>query len=352
MHIDVSTIVFIAGVVVLSTTLMLRTRLRYQREAKRAAERRAAALAAKEAERKRQAALAEPSKVKLASGSHAALDRVSLGPPHDPAFAAGITPRSIAKWETEIHQIGRQMIGQLDSKSVVLQTLTREANRAANRLEILVDHLETLLKNSVAAQKPVTVPEDAAEHSNRIPREAATQTVEAFADVLEESESEPEQFQEPAKEPIPPLTVVKAETAPDPIPMVSLSPGPHRMTDRPKGMEFSAVPPPPIPSAARQPGLAVASLFDNSLVPLTNEPVPSLGSSVPAYQTPLIEQSAQPRSVSESLPDTRFISEAALPLDKRRQVAMLTDYGYTPKQIAQDLNLTVGEVELMINLRN
>ena len=356
MHIDVSTAIFIAGVAILSTTLILSTRLRYQREAKRAAERRAAAQAAKETERKRQAALAEPSKVRLASGNHTAPDRIALGTPHDPTFSAGVTPRSIAKWETEIHQIGRQMIGQLDSKSVVLQTLTREANRTANRLEILIDHLETLLKNVATSQKPTM--SDGAEQSYRIPREAVTQTVEAFTDVLKELENEIDQFHEPVEEPIPSVTVLKAEdlvvptnTEKPSTPAVStptvstLSHATHRITVQPGAMEFSTVSSFPIPSplaSDRQPGLSVTSLFDDNLVKRHEEPEwPLHHPSVPVYQTPLIEQSALPKLISE-----------AAPFDKRRQVAMLTDYGYTPKQIAQDLDLTVGEVELMLSLRN
>ena len=350
MPIDVSTAIFIAGVAILSTTLILSTRLRYQREAKRAAERRAAAQAAKEVERKRQSVFAEPSKVKLASGSHVAPDRIPLGSPHDSTFTAGVTPRSIAKWETEIHQIGRQMIGQLDSKSVVLQALTREANRAANRLEILIDHLETLLKNSTTSQTPATA-SDSVEPSNWTPRESATQTTEASANVPEELENETDQIHEPVEQPSPLLAVLKAETMADAPPpnVTTLSRKTHRITVQPKETEFSAaslsasLPSSflPQPSVARQPGLPMTSLFEDNLMGRHDEPESMLDrSSIPAYQTPLIEQSAP------------AISEVAAPYDKRRQVAMLSDYGYTPKQIAQDLDLTVGEVELMISLRN
>ena len=358
-------VMFLAGIVILSGTLILRTWFRYRQEAKRAIERRAAARAAREAERKRQAMLAEPPKIKLASGSHTAPDRVPLGSPHDPAFAAGVTPRSIAKWETEIHQIGRQMIGQLDSKSIVLQTLTREANRAANRLEILIDHLETLLKDSIASTKSTTAASDSSEHSNLIPREAATQAVEVFADVLDELEGERDQFPEPVAEPAPSLIVLRAETPadlPSSPPTVSSVPQPnvttlsqktHRITVQPAEAEFSAVPAPAPSAVPRQPGLSLASLFDDSLVKQHDEPESMLGRpSIPVYQTPLIEQPVQPKQGSEPSSANRFVSEAAAPFDKRRQVEMLADYGYTPKQIAQDLDLTVGEVELMISLRN
>jgi len=359
---NLSSIFLIAGIAVLSATMVWNILIRRQRATKRAADRRAAVQAARETERKRQAAFAEPSKVKLATGAHAIPERIPLGEPHDITFTAAVSPRSVAKWETEIHQVGRQMIGQLDSKSVVLQTLTREANRAANRLEILIDHLETLLKNTVPSPKP-SEPDDPppAEPPNLISHQAATAT--AFADVLDELENELDRFDDSDEESNPQATVLKVvpmvpESVPETPPTVSIagistfSHGTHRISVQPKGMEFSVVSapsPPPSPPIGRKP---FTSLFDDSLVTPPTDTVTTLGlSSIPAYQTPLIEQSATLKPVSEPLRD-RFVSELGTPSDKRRQVEMLTDYGYSPKQIAEDLNITVGEVELMINLRN
>ena len=311
---------FLAAIVILTLSLIRHYHQRRKQEAKRAADRRAAALVAREAERKRLEMLGETPKVKLASGSRAMPDRVPLQEPFDMTFAGGAHPRNIAKWEAEIHQIGRQMIGQLDSKSVVLQTLTREANRAANRLEILIDHLESLLKSTDALQKPVF----AMGQPNIIPREEAATAVEAFTDVLNELESELDQLCEPVEQS---MSVLKAET----------------MVAETADVPATSV---PTPTDVRQPGLALSSLFDDNLVPMRNETTIKLAA-VPSHQTSLIEQSIRPQTTMD-----RFMSDATAKLDTRSQVEMLDNYGYTPKQIAEDLNLTVEEVQLIISLKN
>ena len=323
---NLQNILLLAGVAVLTASLIWHIRLRYQRATRRASDRRAAAMAAREAERKRREIYGESSKNKPASGSRVAPNRIPLVEPFDATFTGGVPPRSIAKWETEIHQIGRQMIGQIDSKSVVLQTLTLEANRAANRLEILIDHLESLLKNTKALQKSVL----STEQPNIIPREESA-VAEAFTDVFDELESELDHLHESAQKPIPSATVVKAEAMAGEVPDLAL-------------------PSVPTPSNTRQPGLALSSLFDDTLVATPEESVLSLPS-VPSYQTPLIEQSVRPKSIAEPSRD-RFLPDVTAKLDTRSQVETLDNYGYTPKQIAEDLNLTVEEVQLIISLKN
>ena len=56
----------------------------------------------------------------------------------------GLLQSSAAHWESEIQQLGTQIIGQLDSKIVALQATALNADRLANRLEILVEHLEQI----------------------------------------------------------------------------------------------------------------------------------------------------------------------------------------------------------------
>ena len=361
---DLPSILLIAGIAILSATLIRSIILHRRRTAKRITDRRAAIQAAREAERKRLAMLAEPPKVKLATGTHAIPERVPLGDPHDVTFTGGVPPRSIAKWETEIHQIGRQMIGQIDSKSVVLQTLTREANRAANRLEILIDHLETFLKNSVPSPQPSETEDSLppTEHPNLISDQAVAATSTAFADVLEELENELDQFNDPVEEPPPQVTILKAvQTIPESVsetPVIpvanvtTLSHGPHRISVQSKEMEFSVVSTPSPPPSSPVGTKPFTSLFDDSLVRQPGDPVAALGlSSIPTYQTPLIEQTTTPKPVAETSMN-RFVSELGASFDLQREVEMRNDFGYTPKQIAEDLNITVGEVELRINLRN
>ncbi|HKD36075.1 MAG TPA: hypothetical protein VKB78_04720, partial [Pirellulales bacterium] len=48
---------------------------------------------------------------------------------------AAASSRELEKWEVEMHDLARDLMGQLDSKVRVLELLIREANEAAARLE-------------------------------------------------------------------------------------------------------------------------------------------------------------------------------------------------------------------------
>ena len=98
----------------------------------------------------------------------------------------------------------------------------------------------------------------------------------------------------------------------------------------PKEVTTSIVPAPTEPPADRQPGLSLSSLFENNLVPQRDEPSP----------------------LAESTIGYRLASILGDSPDIQREIEMRNDFGYSPKQIAEDLNLTVGEVELRISLRN
>ena len=58
-----------------------------------------------------------------------------------------------AKWEAEVWQKGRQIIGQLDQKMTALQAAALEGNRMANRLEIFVEHLEQTTRKQMEWQQ-------------------------------------------------------------------------------------------------------------------------------------------------------------------------------------------------------
>ncbi len=445
-NMDNPTIFGLAGIVLLTVSLILHTRKHFKREAQRVADRRAAAKAAKEAEQKRREMIGEPAKHKIGTESRINPTRVPLPAPIDPVFAGGTVPRNIATWETEIHQLGRQIIGQIDSKTVVLQTLTLEANRAANRLEILIDHLETLLKSNIAEKKPSTPTESVPEPllsstlpvpepkpfepsatqvktSNLISASAANANAPMFSSVLDELESELdselEQFEQRQQESVQPATILKPSPVESPdraspvdappnlsihrLPAsFSLTPpnthrndpsipsppvhepttldGPHRISasfspnsraaqpvspfySAPSGAvssSASTLPFPSPPSPAQQSGLSFSSLFDDELADRQGESVfavagPGKGASakeeVPAYKTPIIEQPHPSQAAKDASPENRFAAELGSHLERRKQVEMLADYGYSSRQIAQNLNLTIGEVELMLNLR-
>jgi hypothetical protein len=68
--------------------------------------------------------------------------RPSLGAPPQRDAASRARQRGAAaemvEWEVQMHDFARQMTGQLDSKMAALEHLTREADRAAARLEAAV----------------------------------------------------------------------------------------------------------------------------------------------------------------------------------------------------------------------
>ena len=88
-----------------------------------------------------------------------------------------------AKWEAEIHQIGRQIVGQIDCKMAALQAITLDANRTANRLEILVEHLEEIARKQIERNAQADA---ATVLSTVIPATESVSEVAPLSDVLKE----------------------------------------------------------------------------------------------------------------------------------------------------------------------
>lgn len=412
----------IAGIIVATTSLVLHFRKRRQLEARRQAERRAAAEAARESERIRKLRRGEkaanrPSKL--------APDRMPLPESHDTTFAGAASPRNIAKWEVEIHQIGRQILGQIDSKMIALQTLSLEANRAANRLELLLEHLEQLIHEKIPARDQATaptvpdqveevpdqvyapseisgsdnvasepetpvedepVPEEPTPHaqpsSNLLPPEAVEE-MEAFANILNELDTELEQINTEAadariyrEEPVLPATVIKTpppapapppKTRPQPLPTQRVSPTISVGTGSPLQADPLSLSSPRLPGNISldrtSPSITLGGqrVFEAPSVPQNGtRPRPRNTTSANSqgagsanrlsldtlYQEAHVEQGV-PTQANGSNP-----SVAGSRLALRKQVEMLADYGYTANQIAQNLNITIGEVDLMLSLRS
>jgi len=144
---EYSPYILLAGVVIVSMTMLRLMLQRMRRNAEKDQQREAAIQAAKDAERKRQKETVLP---KASVASHKA--RAPLGDPFGTPFAGGIQGVA-AKWESEVHQIGRQIIGQIDCKMAALQAITLDANRTANRLEMLVEHLEQIARKQIEWQQ-------------------------------------------------------------------------------------------------------------------------------------------------------------------------------------------------------
>ncbi|MDR0869293.1 MAG: hypothetical protein LBN39_00725 [Planctomycetaceae bacterium] len=276
---DTTSCYIIAGIAILTFSLFRYQIKRKQREVKQMAERKKQARLTAEAEQKRQQQLGEQVRQKTYAG------RATLPEPVRDVFTGGATPKQILKWELEIDEIGRRMLGQLDTKMSAIQAMLLEANRTANRIEILLETLEKY-KN----------PANSFSHSGY----AAGGKNEKFE--LSELEVPQESVAKVAAEESKPVTVlreIKNEPATE-LPGLSALSAEAGITDSR-----------PLNESTR-----VGSHFD-SLFSETN------------------------RSYRPIHP----------PLELKKQIETLADYGYEARQIAQNLNITVGEVDFVLSLR-
>jgi hypothetical protein len=148
-EIDYFYVLLLLGLFLVIITMMNRARQRQQRVTPKQKQRDAALQAAQEAERKTQMLTSLP-KAKVQTS-------VPLPDPFGIPFV-GTIQGNAAKWEAEIHKIGRQIIGQIDSKMAALQAITLDANRMANRLEMLVEHLEQFAQTQMQGQQNQRTP--------------------------------------------------------------------------------------------------------------------------------------------------------------------------------------------------
>jgi DNA-directed RNA polymerase specialized sigma24 family protein len=168
---DYTYVVLLAGIIIVIVTSLNQLRERHRRNARKQVQRDTALEAAQEAHRKTQMLTRLPqAKVQTS---------VTLPDPSGIPFT-GVMQGKAAKWEVEIHKLGRQIIGQIDSKMAALQAMTLDANRTANRLEILVEHLEQFARTQIQEQPRAEVSETIISASE-LPTEAAP-----LAEVLEE----------------------------------------------------------------------------------------------------------------------------------------------------------------------
>ncbi|MDR0335899.1 MAG: hypothetical protein LBI18_02305, partial [Planctomycetaceae bacterium] len=101
----------VAGIVIMTASLILHQFKRRRREQELQAKQRMILETAQEAERKRQLQTGQAVKTKPERSYSSTSDRIPLPDLSEKQFNGAYSPRNIAKWEAEIHQIGRQMIG-------------------------------------------------------------------------------------------------------------------------------------------------------------------------------------------------------------------------------------------------
>ena len=136
-------LLFIASLVIMTLSLLWHVRKRFALDAHRKLEQQELIEEAHEREMQRRKQSGLP--VKPKSGTAPKRSFMLLNKSGTP-FTGMYTPQNIAQWEIEIDQIRRTASAQMDTKMLALQTLTLEADRSASRLEVLIEHLEKLIK--------------------------------------------------------------------------------------------------------------------------------------------------------------------------------------------------------------
>ena len=250
-----SDLIALLGIALVTMTMFRMALQRIRKKTEREQQREIAIQAAQDAERKEQLAAAVP-KLKVPPPK----TRAPLGNPLGTPFT-GNTQGIAAKWEAEVHQIGRQIIGQIDCKMAALQAITVDANRTANRLEMLVEHLEQIARKQTEWQQQM-----------------AGGTVET-----------------------PPTIIPATELTSDAVPLTDAL---QELTENLTGFR----------NAIRQ-----STAFGEQPEPVT---------------VLRLSQSA---------------GEA--PVNLRDEAEMLLNYGLDPQEIARRLNISVGEVDLILQVQ-
>jgi DNA-directed RNA polymerase specialized sigma24 family protein len=270
-NVDPTNGILILGVIIVIITLVRLMGQRRRQNNMRQQQREVAILAAQEAERKIQAQTLHPKSQVLPPKT-----RVLLGDPYGVPFT-GAVQGSAAKWEAEIHQIGRQIIGQIDSKMAALQAITLDANRTANRLEILVEHLE-----QIAYQQSQRTQNTGAESAE----EGSPTVIATTTPVLDAA----------------PLTEVLKE-----------------LTDDLEGIRKT---------------IKRSTTFGEQTTPLNPEPAKPESATV-------LRIADQPARAAAT----------GYPVNTRDEVSMLSNHGFEPQEIARKLNISLGEVDLILQVQ-
>ncbi|MGL4941989.1 MAG: hypothetical protein ACRC46_02220 [Thermoguttaceae bacterium] len=119
-----------AGLAILVLTFVIRLRKQYRHEAVR------------QRQRQVDAARDVPSNALSSNGGRGVPRQPSRLLKPDTPFSGQDTTHNLVRWELEIDALGRQTIGQINSKMVALQTLLLEAERLTNRVELVLERLE------------------------------------------------------------------------------------------------------------------------------------------------------------------------------------------------------------------
>ncbi|MDR1485326.1 MAG: hypothetical protein LBT09_10940 [Planctomycetaceae bacterium] len=308
------------------------------------------------------------------------MTRVPINDPFGNKFSSGAAQGQIAKLEAELFALGRQLIGQLDSKMIAIETLTLEANRTANRLELLIEHfeqvadkLENSRKNKIETPEKNQNKQIAPNHTSQInntinnvtkipPQNPITESEKLgnenirrgvepqpvnFTDYLSELETEINEFQDKVdefgggKE----VTILRAVTEQE-----------NNLPDKSAKITSAEIKPASIAStqsndplalsAPRFPGENSTDKNIRTKIPASNkENYQPVGLSIDS----LFNDPASHTTTATTTTSSNSANNTNMP--NRKQIEMLSNYGYSTKEIAQNLNIPIGEVDLILSTK-
>ncbi|MDR1478691.1 MAG: hypothetical protein LBJ00_07090 [Planctomycetaceae bacterium] len=390
---DSSMLLFIFGMMIVIITLILQLRKRHNNEFERKKKNYEAILAANQKKVEELVQKGEDPKRKLGEPE---MSRIHINDPFRNNFSGSVAQNQIAKWETEMFALGRQLVGQIDSKIVVIETLTLEANRTANRLELLIEHFEQLAnklenngKNKTIDQPtppnttntqnihntqhtkyqntqtntPTIVPAAPTSEQLKTGNEIIEQKIEIqttnFTDYLNELTTEIDGLQSKvdglggAKE----VTILRATQT-------------QKLPDNPDTKITHEITTPEIKSDTIEPTIKITNPFA-----LTSPRLPAGGGAIESIQQNVhqnirsnisssirLNNTADNNKNNDTTDQTARLSIDALfgesanrdtinnsnQLD-RKQIEMLANYGFNSKEIAQKLNVSTREVDAILN---
>jgi hypothetical protein len=106
---------------------------------------------------------------------------------HAKTIQAATPPKKVEQWEVSMHELARDLSGQLDSKIRVLEMLIREANQTAARLDAALDkarHARSAEREQTVGEVPVSIqsnrPRDPGS-STGVPRSGAPRSADPVA---------------------------------------------------------------------------------------------------------------------------------------------------------------------------
>ncbi|MDR0391314.1 MAG: hypothetical protein LBH59_05375 [Planctomycetaceae bacterium] len=354
-----TTYLLIFAIIIIIISLMVQLRKRHRLEVERKKRQYEAIVAAQKERKDELIQKGEDTKTKAGTSE---MTRVPIGDPFSNKFSGGSSSHGqFAKLEAEIFTLGRQLIGQLDSKMIAIETLTLEANRASNRLELLIDHFERIANKLENYNKNQTEPITQNQNNikNIIPNNPSTKSTITlnentqptnFKDYLNELETEINSFQDKVDEfgKSKEVTILRAvENQEKKLPDNSdkITTPENNPTQTTRSTSLSSNTDPFALSAPRFPG-SNTNENNSTKIPTNNQTNKQPTPTGLSFDTLFNDSATQTTTPNK---DTNNTTNTNLP--NRKQIEMLANYGYSIKEIAQNLNIPIGEVDLILSTR-